>query len=370
MLRNIVICVGLDLSSAGNCVGYRCSRNAHRIQGIPEEEVDFLEYLEGSRNHSRAQEIVEDQFVFESSLSQEVSVVNLDTHTEVQNSTIEERTIARENPHPVRAERPGVIQCEYLSSIRTSLPPRGFIFEVMSGDTTIRKIDLLDVVEVSKKSIDGKIQRYLSRVSMLSDCQDNHLVDRLLAISDVLIPLHVSPPYILTVGGTYVDYDHLRGCHRTRRAIVWETLNGFVSITALRRGSPDKLIPPRKAFEITRMILDMINRIHKAGVSHGRLTPLNVWVGNDRTVVMNLQGAGFTRGNINRDLESVFQILIDMNPGIYTRYTIKPINDKEVEFRRMLEGLRGTLMGLERQDDYISRHTTARGFVDSLLSMS
>lgn len=365
MVSFVIMGLVLKLCSAGNCVGHRCQRNARRIKGVPEEEMEVLELL-GNRSDLTTSA---DLFVTESRLSHEVDIVNPDTQTDAHDPSLKEQHVSRvESIHTMQiASSP--IPIEMVGLIGSFLPSHGFMFEFVSDGTTIRKIDTLDVVEISRRLDQGGSEMYIGRINLVSDCRENHSVDKLITVADALIPLRISPSYLLTVGGTYVDYDHLYECHRTRRAIVWELVEGFMSVNALRRSCHDKQVPPHRAFEITRMIIDMIYKMHKAGVSHGNLTPLNVCVGEGRTMIMNLKGAGFTKDGMSRDMQSAFQILIDMNPGIYTRYAIKPLNNKDAEYHKNLGELRTALMGKWNMDTLVNRYTTARAIVDSLISL-
>ncbi len=84
---------------------------------------------------------------------------------------------------------------------------------------------------------------------------------------------------------------------------------------------------------------------------------------------MNLKGAAFSTDGMNRDMESAFQILIDMNPQIYMRYAIKPLNDKDAEYRKKVGELRSALMVRGKIDVLVIRYTTARAIVNSIISL-
>jgi hypothetical protein len=362
MILYISLGLLLNFSSAGNCVGRRCHRDARRIQGVPEEEINVLEYLGTITITTTTVE----PLILESTRVQTEHLANPHTSPDGQDPALTEQHLERVVPLNRSNKAP---QSELNISVGNSLPSHGFIFEFVSDGTTIRKKDTLDVVEMSRISTLGVSEKYTGRISLLSDCRANHSVDKLITVADALIPLRVSPSYLLTVGRTYVDYDHVYACHRTRRAIVWEPVTDFVSITELRRSSHNKRVPPQRAFEITRMILDMIHSMHKAGISHGNLTPSNVWVGEGRTMIMNLKGAAFSTDGMNRDMESAFQILIDMNPQIYMRYAIKPLNDKDAVYQKKVGELRSTLMVRGEIDVLVTRYTTATAIVDSIISL-
>jgi len=348
----LLIVSGAD---GGNCVGGSCRPKRKQLPAIPAEEMDLLLHL----NHRSVQ--IETPTERSPTPTVRVSLV-------AQQDEFELRPFSRDTQGATAIPISSSVALEIDTSepAEIPLPPIGLVQEFITGDVKIRMINDSRLVKYSniraRNSGEG-----LGEIQIESDCRDTHVLNRLAHLASILSPLGISNSVLLQFGDTPVGYDPFLDCERTRRAIVWRVTPGLISITEVRRSFPDRIVPIRRAFEIAKMILDMVWRMLNLGVVHGNLTPASVFIQGNKAMVTDLKKASMKPvGSDMRDVRSVFQILVDMNPHLYRQFDNQGMQAQRYEYLKLLNQLRTILMV---SDNFDTIHASATNTIVSLVSM-
>jgi len=355
----LIVFLVVDITNAGNCASGHCRTKRKPLQGIVDEERDLLEHLDSrSRPH-------------ETSLN--VPGISAGDYPPISTHiphNQESPTVSPVGAAPVLGDLnltecgTDVVETESAELTDSNIPAFGVVSDIVADNFRIHFLGDSGKVKITDRSSGNCV---LGQTVLIADCRRDHSVDRISRFADVLSVSGVSNSVLRTFGNTYVDYDTFLDCERSRRAIVWKVLPGFVSISEFRRNYPDRRIPIKKTFEIGKMVLDMVWKMLNVDVVHGHLSPATVYVGDGRTMIMDLSKASFKPfGTDTRDMGTVFQILVDMNPHIFRQFEMRGVGPRRSIFLRLLHELRNNLMGT---GDLTSMYTSASSTLDLLMSM-
>lgn len=337
----------VDITNGGNCAGGICRSKKPRVPAISEEESDLLLFLSDgfvlNRTSQTTHKPTDNYFIRTQSTSSSAG-----------GSSAEAATVGE--------EKFSLSAGEVHSAF--ALPPIGVYNEFISPRVIIHMMNDTRFINYSLSSGGEGI----GLLSIVSDCREDHLVNKLLQSANVLSHSGISEPPLLSFGDTCTGFDPLFECERSRRAIVWKVLPGFMSLTDFRRNHPDRVVPIRKTFEIGVMILDMVWKMLKVGVVHGSLTPRTVLIGKGRLIISGLEKASFVPvGSDMPDMRSVFQIIVDMNPRLYRIYDHLGVEARRFEYIKLLNELRTILMDPGDLEGVYSEAMRIMGLLVSIL---
>jgi hypothetical protein len=213
-------------------------------------------------------------------------------------------------------------------SLDCIIPARGEIQTFTCNGSRIEVAPGRDRSVIITSALDAGIKRK-GRLEVKTDCVDKHVIDKTIEVSTRLKEVGLSPGHLLVTPGVPVDYDDLLRCHRSRKAIIWPHVEG-VALLEFRRG-----LDMVRALRIGSKITDAIRKMHSVGVSHGALSPLNlsvmedshIFIGDLHKAKINDRFGLITSQVIVDDIKSIFQILLDIYPGIYEMCTTPPCKD-------------------------------------------